>query len=299
MTTNPTYEYFEAEKKFLAAKTVEDKIRALEEVIRAAPKHKSSEKLMAQLRLRMAKLKAMQERDKGKKKGRSTGIKREGDAQVTIIGFTNSGKSSLLASLSESKVKISELPYTTLIPEIGALHLDGIIVQLVELPSRLDDRELLGVVKVSDLVLIIVTSLAELLEIASIFKKENVNTKRIVVLNKIDTITDGELGRFKAINPVKISAKTKQGLEELKQKIFESINLIRIYTKEPGKKPSERPIILKKDSSVRDLAEKIRKDFPDRFLRAKIWGTSAKFPSQTVGIEHKLQDKDIVEIYLK
>lgn len=299
MTTNPTYEYFDAEKKFLAAKTIEDKIAALEEVIRAAPKHKSSEKLMANLRVRMAKLKAMQEKEKGKKKGRSQGVKREGDAQVTIIGFTKSGKSSLLAGLTEAKPKISEIPFTTLTPEIGAMHLDGIIVQMVELPARLDDKELLSIVKTSNLVLILVTSLQELLEIAGIFKKENVQTKRIVVLNKIDSIGQEELNKFKAVNPVKVSAKYKQGLDELKQKIFDNLNLIRIYTKEPGKKSSERPIILEKDSAIRDLGEKIRKDFPERIISAKIWGTSAKFPGQTVGIEHVLHDKDIVELYLK
>jgi hypothetical protein len=299
MTTNPTYEYFDAEKKFLAAKTIEDKIAALEEVIRAAPKHKSSEKLMANLRVRMAKLKAMKEKDRGKKKGRSQGVKREGDAQVTMIGFTKSGKSSLLVALTSAKPKISEIPFTTLTPEIGAMHLDGIIVQMVELPARLDDKELLSVVKTSDLVLILVTSLQELLGIAGIFKKENVQTKRIVVLNKIDELSSEEISKFKAVNPVKISAKEKIGLDELKQRIFDNINLIRIYTKEPGKKPSERPIILKKDSAIRDLAEKIRKDFPERFISAKVWGKSAKFPGQTVGIEHALQDRDIVEIYLR
>lgn len=299
MTTNPGYEYIEAEKKFLAAKTLAEKISTLEEVIRAAPKHKSSEKLMANLKTRMAKLKAMQEREKSQKKGgKNISVRREGDAQVTIIGMTNSGKSALLASLTESKVKISELPYTTLAPEIGALHLDGIIIQLVELPARFDG-EIMSIVKTSDLVLVVVTSLNELIEIASVLKRENVQTKRIVVLNKIDSIKEDELIKFNAISPIKISALHKQGLDELKQKIFDSINLIRIYTKEPGKKASDRPMILKKDSDIRDLAEKIRKDFPDRFIKAVVWGKSAKFPGQTVGIEHKLQDKDIVEMYIK
>ena len=301
MTTNPGYEYIAAEKKFLAAKTIEEKIACLEEVIRTAPKHKSSEKLMANLKTRMAKLKAMQEREKatGKKKGRSTGIKREGDAQVTIFGHTKSGKSALLSVLTSAKPKISEIPFTTLTPEIGALHLEGIIIQLVELPSRMDDRELLSIVKTSDIVIILVTSLKELLDIATLFKKENVQTKRIIVLNKIDEISPEELNKFKAVNPIKISAKNKIGLDELRQKIFDNLNLIRINTKEPGKKASERPIIMPKNSSIRDLAEKIRKDFPDRFLKAVIWGTSAKFPGQTVGIEHILQDKDLVELYLK
>lgn len=299
MTTNPGYEYFDAEKKFLAAKTLDEKIAALEEVIRAAPKHKSSEKLMANLKTRMAKLKAMQEREKSQKKGRSIGIRKEGDAQVTIIGFTKSGKSSLLAALTEAKPKISDIPYTTLVPEIGALHLDGIIVQLIELPARVDEKELLSIARASDLIIVLIASLNELIQIGNIFKKENIMTRRLIVLNKIDAISNEELNRLKAINLIKFSAKTKEGLDELKQKIFENIDLIRIYTKEPGKKSSERPMVLKKDCSIRDLAEKIHRDFPDRFIKAIVWGKSAKFPGQTVGLEHRLQDKDIVELYIK
>jgi hypothetical protein len=50
---------------------------------------------------------------------------------------------------------------------------------------------------------------------------------------------------------------------------------------------------------VKDMAEKIRKDFPDRFIKAKVWGSSAKFDGQTVGIEHVLKDKDVVEMYIR
>jgi hypothetical protein len=299
MTTNPGYEFIDAEKKFLAAKTIEEKISCLEEMIRTAPKHKSSEKLMANLKTRMAKLKAMGEREKSKKKGRSTGIKREGDAQVVILGFTKSGKSELLSALTEAKPKISDIPFTTLQPEIGTLDLDGIKVQLVELPARLDDKELLSIGKTSDLILVLITSLEELIEIARILKNENVATKRIIILNKIDTLNVETMNKLKSVNPIKISAKNKAGLDELRQKIFDSIGLIRIYTKEPGKKASERPIVLRKNSSVRDFAEKIRKDFPDRVISAKIWGSSAKFPGQTIGIEHVLHDRDVVELYLK
>jgi hypothetical protein len=299
MPTNPGFEYIAAEKRYLAAQSLDEKIKCLEEMIRVAPKHKSSENMLAELKRRLAKFKAMQEKESHKKKGRSTGIKREGDAQVVIFGMTKSGKSSLLAALTSAKPKISDVPYTTLVPEIGALHLDGIIVQLVELPARIDDKELLSIAKTSDLILILVTTLKELIEIADVFKRENVMTKRLVVLNKTDSISSEELSRFKAVNHIEISAESRIGLDELKQKIFENIGLIRIYTKEPGKKASERPMILKKNASVRDLGEKIRKDFPERIISAKVWGKSAKFPGQTVGTEHVLHDGDVVELYLK
>ena len=300
MPINAGYEYAEAQKHFLSAKTIEEKIEGTEEMLRTAPKHKGSENLIAQLRLRLSKLKKEAEKEKAKKKGRSIGIRKESDAQVTLLGFTKSGKSQLLAALTDAKPKISEIPFTTLTPEIGALDLDGIIVQLIELPSRIEDKEILGIARSSDLILVIITSLNELVNLAAVLKKENITTKRIFILNKIDSISNEEASRLKAVNNLtKISAKNKGGLEELKQKIFEQINLIRIYTKEPGKKQSERPMIVKKDATVKDLAEKILHGLSKRFLKAKIWGKSAKFPSQTVGLEHVLEDRDIVELYLR
>ena len=300
MPINAGYEYAEAQKHFAAAKTTEERIVGTEEMLRTAPKHKGSENLIAQLRLRLSKLRKEVEKETAQKKGRSIGVRKEGDAQVTILGFTKSGKSQLLAALTDAKAKISDIPFTTLVPEIGALNLDGITVQLVELPSRVEDKEMLGIARSSDLIIVLITSLNELIKLADVLKKGNITTKRIFVLNKIDSISTEEINRLKAVsNLIKISAKSKTGLEELKQVIFEQIGLIRIYTKEPGKKPSERPMIVRKNATVKDLAEKIRHRLYERFLKAKIWGKSAKFPSQTVGLEHRLEDRDIVELYLK
>jgi len=298
-STNQSVEYKQAELNFLTAGTSEEKLTALREMIRTAPKHKSSEKMLANLKTRYVKLKKEVETEKSKKKGRSIGIKKEGDAQVTVLGFTKSGKSSLLAELTNARPKISEIPFTTLKPEIGTLNLDGITVQMVELPAYLENKEMLSIARASDLILALVTSLEELTSLSAILKNENIRAKTVFILNKVESISPEELKKFFKLNVLRISTKEKAGIDDVKQKIFENIGLIRIYTKEPGKKPSEKPMIIKKDASVRGIAEKIRKDFPDRFIKAKIWGKSAKFPGQTVGIEHVLVDKDIVELYIK
>jgi len=268
-------------------------------MISAAPKHKGSENLRAELNKRLVKLKKESEKEKIKKKGKSVGIKKEGDAQVTLFGFTQSGKSSLLSSLTNARPKISELPFTTFVPELGTLDLEGLKVQMVDVPSRSEDKEMLAIARASDLIVVVVTSLGDLISLNHLFKSENMMTRRIFALNKVDALPRDELKKFERLSVTKISSKTGQGLEELRQKIFENLDLIRVYTKEPGKKPSERPIIIKKDSSIKDLAEKIRKDYPERFLKARIWGASAKFDGQIVGITHVLRDKDIVELYLK
>lgn len=299
MPINADYFYQKAEHEFLAAKTTEEKIEKLQKMISASPKHKGSENLRAELNKRLVKLKKEAEKERKRKGGRPMGIKREGHAQVVIFGKTQAGKSALLSALTNARPKISDIPFTTQKPEIGTLDLDGIKVQLIELPARLEDSELLGIARSSDLILAMVTSLNELMEISNIFKSHNLLTKKVFFLNKIDSLPSDELKKFEKLAVIKVSAREKQGLDELKQKIFQNLGLIRVYTKEPGKKPSAEPMIIKKDSMIKEMAGKIRKDYPDRFLKAKIWGKSAKFDGQIVGLAHILQDKDIIELYLK
>src|SRR3989344_126865 len=93
MPVNAPPEYYRAEGKFKSAKSTDEKIVALEEMIRTMPKHHGSEAALAQLKSRLAKLKK-EKISKGKKGGgRSLAIVKEGDAQVCLIGLTNSGKS--------------------------------------------------------------------------------------------------------------------------------------------------------------------------------------------------------------
>ena len=150
MPVNAPAEYFKAEEKFRSAKIREEKILALEEMIRLLPRHHGSENLFAQLKSRLAKLKKEAE----KKGARKIGISKEGEAQVCLLGLTNSGKSSLLARLTNAKPVISEHPYTTLKPEVGMLDYSGIKIQLIEIPSTFDS-EYLSMAKGSELLVLI------------------------------------------------------------------------------------------------------------------------------------------------
>ena len=78
-----------------------------------------------------------------------------------------------------------------------------------------------------------------------------------------------------------------------------ALDLIKVYTKQPGKKPDYPPIALKKESAIRDLALHIHKDFIKKFRFARIWGSSARFPGQEVGLNHRLYDDDIVELHME
>ncbi len=90
-----------------------------------------------------------------------------------------------------------------------------------------------------------------------------------------------------------------ENLSELKRKIFESFDKIRIYTKQPGQSPTKEPIIMSKGSLVEDVAKKISKSLLSSIKETKIWGPSSKFPGQIVGIKHELKDKDIVEFHTR
>jgi len=81
--------------------------------------------------------------------------------------------------------------------------------------------------------------------------------------------------------------------------IFEKLELVRVYTKPPLGKPSEKPLVLRRGATVLDVAKAIHSDFYEKFAYARIWGPSAKYPGQRVGRDHIVEDGDIVEINLR
>ncbi|MHA2295569.1 MAG: OBG GTPase family GTP-binding protein [Candidatus Hodarchaeales archaeon] len=126
----------------------------------------------------------------------------------------------------------------------------------------------------------------------------------LVLVNKIDLLSSSEqledLKRVIGSDFVPISAEKERGLEELKEIIVEKIGLIRIYLRSPGKKADlEEPMIVKRGVTVMDICLKIHRHFREFFRFANIWGPSAKFPGQKVGLNHELKDSDIVKIVLE
>jgi len=97
---------------------------------------------------------------------------------------------------------------------------------------------------------------------------------------------------------VGVSVHKNIGLDLLKKTLFENLGLMRIYTKEPGKKPTDDPLLLKSDSTVKAVCEAIHKSFVTTFRYARIFGASVKFEGTKVGLDHKLKDRDVVELRL-
>ena len=299
-STNQSPAYQKAQGKFLEADTTEQKLKYLKEMIRECPKHKSSEKMLANLKTRYRKLKYANEKEIKQKKGGKQGIKKE-DMQVVIIGKTGVGKSWLLDKLTNANPRIANSPleqFTTKHPIVGMMPFQGTNIQLIEIPAIESEYYDKGVVHTADIVLILITTLQQIKDIEN--KIGSTIGKKIFVFNNVNNKNTRKISATlssKKYNFVLIDS--QENFEELKEKIFQNLAKIRIYTKEPGKEPDKnRPLILDPKSTIKDAAKKIIKNLKN-IKETKIWGPSSKFPGQITGFSHELKDLDIVEFKTK
>lgn len=328
MPANLPPEYFEAEKRFKQAGTSSEKIAALEELLSTIPKHKGTDKLRADLRRKLSQLRKDAITRKKGGRGDLYVVEKEGAAQIALVGFPNSGKSSLLSCLTNANPLIATYPLSTLTPLPGMMPFEDIQFQLVDLPpigNEATDGWVSGILRYADVLLIVIDLTedpdiqAELLieqlrrwniyptaktEIRKSVEKTSpgVLKKTIIVGNKLDLIvqkdnfiklenTFGQLYRC-----IAVSAWEKENLEELKRAIFEVSGVIRVYSKPPGKEPDlSTPFTIPEGSTILDLASFVHKDFLFHLKYARVWG-SAKFDGQRVEKNHILHDRDIVEL---
>jgi ribosome-interacting GTPase 1 len=259
MPVNAPAEYYAAEKKFNSSKNRSEKIAALEEMIRMLPKHHGSEQMHAQLKGKLAKMK---KEGVSKKSGRKVGVEKEGDAQVCILGFTNSGKSTLLRNLTNARPKISSYKFTTKKPEVGMIDYDGVKIQLVELPSTFEP-EFMGIARTANLLVLLAGSKEEESRLKSLLRNNFIRVRNITVIDP----------------------------QKAKKMIWDTLGLILVYTKK-----TNTPMALQKGSTVKDFASKIHKDFLKNFRFARVFRKGRMIQA---GLNYHLQDMDIVEIYLK
>ena len=298
MPINAHPDYIAAEKIYLEAKNDGERQTALEDMIRKCPSHKGAENLRAQLRLRLKKLK--EKIIQAKKSGKSTKQSiRKSDMQAVLIGVANSGKSTILAKLTNAHPKISEHKFTTQKPEIGILNYQGIQIQIIDLPSIGHENFDIGIVNTADLILETITDIKEIEKIEK--HLSNFHGKKLIVFNKTDLLIENQKRKIsenlksKRRNFILCSMVKDENIGELKEKIFNNFEIVRIYLKEPGKELADKPMIMKPKSTIKDISEKISSQFAKTIKDVHIWGPSSKFPNQKVGLNHKVKDKDIVE----
>lgn len=312
MPANLPPQYHEAEKSYRAAKTTQEKIKALETMLAIMPKHKGTDKLRAELRRKIAKLSEEAERKYATAKtGGGYVIKREGAGQAILIGPPNVGKSQLLSAITNASPEIADYPFTTQNPTPGMMRFENIQIQIVDMPPITNKPEpwFHNILTSADLLLIVVDLAYEPIEqvaivIEGLEELRIVAKKALLIGNKNDSANAAQnyrtlSSKYSAEFPlISISAKQGTGLEELKREIYELLGIIRVYTKTPGNKPDfAEPVVLKKGSTVQDAAESIHKDFRNKLKHALLWG-SGKFSGQKVKRDHVLQEGDIIELHI-
>jgi len=326
MPTNLPPEALEAEQRYRAAQSVAEKIACLEEFISAIPKHKGTDKLRADLRKRLSKLKsAAQSQKKVSRQESAFRIDKEGAGQVAVVGPANVGKSALVAALTNATPEVADYPYTTWTPTPGMMPMENIQIQLIDTPPLNRDYvepELIELIRRSDLILLVVDlqgyPIQQLEDTIALLQenrimphhlKDRYTEQRLltflpllVLVNKNDdqsTDEDFEVlcELFEEAWPLlPVSATTGRNLERLKQAVFERLEIIRVYSKPPGKEPDlNAPFVLKKGSTVEEFAGKVHQDFLEQLKSARVWG-SGVYDGQMVGRDHVLHDGDVVEL---
>jgi len=329
MPANLTPEYLEAEKQFREAATPEDKLQALRHMAAVIPKHKGTEKMRADLKRRISKLTAAMQ--KAKKSGRRVQldyVQREGAGQVVLAGAPNSGKSSLLEALTNARPEIAPYPFTTQRPFPGMMPYEDIQIQLVDIPPLAEDATppwvsnvmrnadgILLVINLADLdvigqaeALLVQLRNAKLEAVRRDEEDERVGWLRrpsLVAATQADAAGAADRvrqleawvgGRF-PVAPV--SSVSGAGLDDLREKTFRLLRLVRVYSKVPSSPPDlTNPFVLREGSTVLDVARMVHKDFASHLKYAKIWGRD-KFDGQRVHKDHAVHDRDVLELHMR
>ncbi len=385
MPANVTKEYLVAEEEYRKAQTPAEKVRALERMYSTIPKHKGTEKMRLHIKKRLSKYREELEKTKATKKGGgpSFSIKKEGTAQVALVGLPNTGKSSILNVLTHADAEIAAYPLTTTLPTPGMLEYKDIQIQIIDMPAIIEGVsvgkgfgfQLISAIRNADCLAFVVDLSRDPVNEMDILLDElhksgfRINKKRpeieikrqstggievrgkkyvpdvseirqmlvehkipnaLVIIKEEITLEDfldslnrnltykkafilgnkGDLGQSKknlkrlketypAFDIVPLSAKKEINIEKTKRKIYDTLNIVRVFTKSPGSDPDYPPIAMKKGDTVLDVARGVHKQFYRNFKYAKIWGDSVKYDGQQAGADHRVEDGDIVELHMK
>jgi small GTP-binding protein len=316
MPANLPPQYFDAEKNFREAKDPMEKIAALEEMLAIMPKHKGTDHLRAELRTRIAKLNQLAAKKSGARRA----------AQVAVIGLPNAGKSQLIDTVTNASPPVAEYPFTTHSATPGMMEYENIKIQMIDTPPLVPQAVqfwLPPLLRRADALLVMVDLSSDPLEqmesIISQLEKMRIiviedagasseftlwHKKALIIGNKLDI--DGADKNYEALKAeyegqlplIAVSARQGMGLEEFKNRVYEVLDIIRVYTKVPGKKADfNDPIVIPRGSTLADAAAEVHKDFAANMKYARIWG-SGKHDGVMAKRDHILEDGDIIELHL-
>ncbi len=313
MPANLTPEYLNAEREYKSAQTHEEKIEALERMLATLPKHKGTEKLQADLKRRLS-----QARKESQKKGAVHSvpfyvIKREGAGQVVLIGPPNSGKSQLVCALTHARPEVAGYPFTTRFPTPGMMTFENVHVQLIDLPplsAEFMERWVPQVIRNANLGVLVVDVndadvLGEVEFILGLLDERRIPVPKLLLANKIDmpgaaenfaALEDLYGSRFKYLA---VSALTGENLDAFRRTVFDLLELVRVYTKAPGKLADRAsPFIVHRGQTVLDAARLVHKDFAENLKFTRIYRAAGDRDGILVERTHVVVDEDILEFHI-
>jgi ribosome-interacting GTPase 1 len=274
----------------------------------------------------------------GRRGGPSLVVRPEGAAQVCLVGPPNAGKSHLHTELTGSHSDIGPYPYTTHLPVPGMLPFEDIHFQLVDLPPVSDDFMepwFVNALQPADGVLLVidvsdpecleqVPTVIERLAEKKIFLRSgwpgldgtpaadtededdpfSLSLPTLLIANKSDLDPDpGEVETLEELLGLRypaltVSAKTGDGLDLLGAFLFRALEIVRVYTKTPGKPAdNDKPFTVRRGGTVLDVARLVHKDIAEGLKFARMWGDEV-FDGQQVGPDHIVTDGDLIELHV-
>ncbi len=329
MPANLTPQYHRAADAYRRAQDPAEELRCLEEMLRELPKHKGTEKLEAELKQKLSKArKEAQSVGKSGHKGPSTRIPRQGAGTAVLIGGPNAGKSQLLAALTRAQPEIAPYPFTTQTPLPGMMQWEDVYVQLIDTPPITRDyfdASLHGLIRGADVVCLLadmgsdegIEHLQEVLDRLGATKTRLARcsrlddddvglsfTETLLLPSRIDMEGAGERRQLlDELCPLdfscyEISAATGQGVDELREAIYLSLDVVRVYSKLPHEKEPDRdrPFTVRRGQTLLDVAAQVHKDFVENLKFARVWGQGVHDGTVVKG-DYVVQDRDIVELH--
>jgi uncharacterized protein len=330
MPANLTQQYLKAEESYRRATTLGEELQCLQVMLKEIPKHKGTDHLQAELKAKIAKIKKELVSEKGSgKKTHGFRIPRQGAGTAIVLGAPNAGKSQLIASLTHATPEVAPYPFTTTVPAPAMMPWEDVTVQLIDTPpitADYLDSNLHGLIRAADLALLLVAldddngielcqdvldRLAQTktrLAAQSSLDEHDVGlsyTQTFLVPNKIDAFAAAErLSLLHELMPLDfrafvISAQEGTGLDALREAIYRSMDVVRVYSKLPAaKEPDrERPFTVRRGSTLLEMAGMVHKDFVEGLKFARVWGEAVHDGTQVKG-DYVLHDRDVVELHM-
>jgi len=329
MAANLTIKYYLAEEAYRRAQTSEERLRRLEVMLQVIPKHKGTDHLQAAIRARIKEARTEVKAERGApKQGRTYRIPRQGAGTVVVIGGPNSGKSRIVGELTNAEPEIADYPFTTREPFPAMMSCNDVPIQLVDTPPVSQtpiEPYLVNYVRTADLVVLAFDGSSDdapdetlnvfqqfdarktLLSQNTCYDEDDFTKLRVQTLLAV-TRSDDEDSAIResllkenwprGIPVIHTELQNRSSCAALRRAIYDSLGLIRVYTKTPGKMAVyEEPFAIPSGSTVDALAERVHHDFVERLKFAKIWGAEGH-DGQQVGRDHVLHEGDMVELHV-